>query len=66
MHPAISQHRESIAAICQRYGISRATANRRYDYALTVIVWRLERRLLQQNWSRRYLLGRARVVKADT
>lgn len=50
--------------ICQRYGISRATANRRYDYALTVIVWRLERRPLQQTWSRRYLLGRARVMKA--
>ena len=52
--------------ICQRYGISRATANRRYDYALTLIVWRLERRPLQQTWSRRYLLGRARVMKADT
>ena len=52
--------------ICQRYGVSRATANRRYDYALTLIVWRLERRPLQQTWSRRYLLGRARVLKADT
>lgn len=48
--------------ICQRFALSRATANRRYDYALTVIVWRLERRPLQQTWSRRYLLERARAL----
>ncbi|MBI3674070.1 MAG: hypothetical protein HY245_11780 [Rhizobiales bacterium] len=49
--------------ICQRFCISRATANRRYDYALTVIVWRLERRPLQPTWSRRFLLQRARVIR---
>ena len=49
--------------ICQRYGISRATANRRYDYALAVIMWRLERRPLQTTWSRRYLLERSRVLQ---
>jgi flavin-binding protein dodecin len=49
--------------ICQRFELSRATANRRYDYALTVIVWRLERRPLQQIWSRRFLLDRARILK---
>lgn len=48
--------------ICQRFGIARSTANRRYDYALTVIVWRLERRPLPKSWSQRYLSERARVL----
>lgn len=48
--------------ICQRFGIARSTANRRYDYALTVIVWRLERRPLSKSWSQRYLCERARLL----
>ncbi len=30
--------------ICWRFGISRATANRRWEYALSVIAWRLNAR----------------------
>lgn len=48
--------------VCQRFGVARSTANRRYDYALTVIVWRLERRPLPKSWSQRYLFERARVL----
>lgn len=51
--------------ICQRFGIARSTANRRYDYALAVIVWRLERRPLPKSWSQRYLFERARVVRGQ-
>ena len=58
--------RERWREICQSFGISRATANRRYDYALTVIVWRLERRPLQEAWSRRFVLQRARVLNDAT
>ena len=49
--------------ICQRFGMARSTANRRYDYALAVIVWRLERRPLPRAWSQRYLFERARVLR---
>lgn len=49
--------------ICQRFGMARSTANRRYDYALAVIMWRLECRPLSKTWSQRYLFERARVLK---
>lgn len=48
--------------ICQCFGIARATANRRYDYALAVIMWRLERRPLPKSWSREYFIERVRVL----
>jgi hypothetical protein len=47
--------------ICQRFGIARATAHRRYAYALAVIMWRLERRSLPKSWSREYFIERVRV-----
>ncbi len=50
-------------AICQQFGIARSTANRRYDYALTVIVWRLERRPVPKSWSQRFLSARARSLE---
>lgn len=49
-------------AICQRFGIARATANRRLEYALCVIVWRLNERPLPRKWSRSFLIQRARFV----
>lgn len=48
--------------ICGRFGIARATANRRFEYALCVIVWRLSNRPLPQKWSRSFLIRRARFV----
>jgi hypothetical protein len=47
--------------VCHHFGIARATAHRRLEYTLLVIVWRLERRPLPQKWSRRYLRERARA-----
>jgi len=49
--------------ICQKFGIARSTANRRYDYSLAVIVWRLERRPMPRAWSQRYLFERARALR---
>lgn len=48
--------------ICQRFGIARATAHRRWEYALSVIVWRLDKRPLPRKWSRRFLRARVRAL----
>ncbi|GER08803.1 hypothetical protein GCM10007972_24590 [Iodidimonas muriae] len=48
--------------ICTRFGIARATAHRRQEYGLCVILWRLEKRPLPKSWSRRYLTRRARAL----
>lgn len=49
-------------AICQRFGIARATAHRRWEYALCVILWRLDKRVLPRKWSRDFLLKRVRTL----
>ena len=49
-------------AICLRFGIARATAHRRWQYALCVIVWRLDKRPLPRKWSRRFLRERVRTL----
>jgi hypothetical protein len=43
-------------AICWQFGIARATANRRWQYGLSVIAWRLNGRRLQMKRSRRFLI----------
>lgn len=48
--------------ICWRFGIARATANRRWEYALSVIVWRLNRRPIPTKWSREFLVERVRAA----
>ena len=45
--------------ICYRFGISRPTANRRWDYALSVIVWRLNGRQVHHRRGRRFVVARA-------
>ena len=42
--------------ICWRLGISRATAHRRWEYALSVIAWRLNGRRVPRKLSRRCLV----------
>lgn len=42
-------------AICWRFGISRATAHRRWQYALSVIAWRLNGRRGRTKRSRRVI-----------
>ena len=41
--------------ICWRFGISRATAHRRWQYVLSLIAWRLNGRKLPTKRSRKYV-----------
>ena len=45
--------------LCHRFGISRPTAYRRYDYALSVIVWRLNGRQVHHRRGRRFVIASA-------
>ena len=46
--------------ICHRFGISRPTAYRRYDYALSVIAWRLNGRQVHHRRGRRFVIAHVR------
>ena len=46
--------------ICYRFGISRPTAHRRWDYALSVIAWRLNGRQVHHRRGRKFVIARAR------
>jgi len=48
--------------ICCRFGIARATASRRYDYALALIAWRIDGRRAPKKRSRAFVTERARVM----
>ncbi len=48
--------------ICWRFGISRATAHRRWEYALSVIAWRLNGRRLPAKRSRRFVVEGTRAL----
>jgi hypothetical protein len=43
--------------ITWRHGISRATAHRRYEYGLAVIVWRLNGRQVPRKRSMQFVIG---------
>ena len=47
--------------ICWQFGISRATADRRYQYGLAVIAWRLNGKRPPAKRSMSYVIGRARA-----
>ncbi|CUH40154.1 hypothetical protein JSE7799_02884 [Jannaschia seosinensis] len=47
--------------ICWELRISRATADRRYQYGLAVIVWRLNGKIPPTTRSMSYVIGRARA-----
>ena len=51
--------------ICRHFGISRATANRRVEYVLSVIAWKLNHQHLPLTWSCRYLVERTRAVSRN-
>lgn len=53
--------RKSWKAICCRFGISRATANRRYVYGLSVITWRLNGRAIPTKRSRTFLVEQLKL-----
>lgn len=46
--------------ICWRFAISRATAHRRWQYAVSLITWRLNGRQVPSKRSRRHLVERVR------
>jgi hypothetical protein len=46
--------------LCHRFGISRPTAHRRWEYALSVIAWRLNGREVHHRRGRRFVISRAR------
>jgi hypothetical protein len=46
--------------ICHEHAISRAAANRRHDYGLAVIVWRLNGKQVPAKRSMSYVVGQAR------
>ena len=48
--------------ICWELGISRATANRRWQYGIAVIVWRLNGRRVPRKRSMEFVIERARSV----
>lgn len=52
-------------AICCRFGISRATANRRYQYALALMAWKLNGRAIPTKRSRQFLLARLRSASSS-
>jgi hypothetical protein len=45
--------------ICWQFGISRATANRRWQYGLAVIVWRLNGKRVPSNRSKAFVVSKA-------
>jgi hypothetical protein len=53
-------------AVCVRFGISRATAHRRWEYALAVMAWRLNGRIVPQKRSRQHLSRLARQQSPQT
>ena len=46
--------------ICWRFGVSRATAYRRWEYGLSLISWRLNGRTITAKRSRRFMVERSR------
>lgn len=52
-------NRKAWKGICWEHGISRAAANRRHEYGLAVIVWRLSGRTPPKKRSMQYVIARA-------
>ncbi len=50
--------------ICWRFGISRPTANRRWQYAVSVITWRLNGRRVSAKRSRKFVIEQARNLSS--
>jgi len=51
--------------ICQDFGISRATANRRVEYLLSVLAWKLNHQRVPAKWSCRYHIERTRDMSSS-
>ena len=53
-------NRKAWKGICWDHGISRAAANRRHEYGLAVIIWRLNGKTPPRKRSMQYVIQRAR------
>lgn len=53
-------NRKAWKGICWEHGVSRATANRRFEYGLAVIVWRLNGKRIPKKRSMQFVVSRAR------
>ena len=53
-------NRKAWKGICWEHGISRAAANRRHEYGLAVIIWRLNGKTPPRKRSMQYVTQRAR------
>jgi hypothetical protein len=51
--------------ICQHFSISRATANRRFEYLLSVLSWKLNHGRVPAKWSCRFLVERTKLLSSD-
>lgn len=51
--------------ICWRFGISRATACRRWEYGLSVITWKLNGQKVPAKRSRAFLVERVRLLSSS-
>ncbi len=51
-------NRKAWKGICWAHGISRATANRRFEYGLAVIVWRLNGKTMPRKRSMEFVIQR--------
>ena len=49
-------NRKAWKGICWQHGISRATANRRFDYGLAVIVWKLKGKTVPRKRSMEFVI----------
>ena len=52
-------------AVCWQCGVARATAHRRWDYALNLIAWRLNGRSVTSKQSRAALMDRVRFLSSE-
>ncbi len=50
--------------ICWKVGLARSAAHERWMYALCVIVWRLNGRIVRSRWSRRQLVAMTRAAQS--
>jgi len=53
-------NRKAWKGICWAHGVSRATANRRWEYGLAVIVWRLNGKRVPKRRSMQFVVTKAR------
>lgn len=57
-------NRAAWKAVCWRFGTSRATAHRRWEYALSIIIWRLNGKRPPGKRSKDFVIDRAKRMSS--